>query len=228
MSYNCPGDAMQQETYENVAQRYRDDGYQVIVRPCGDQIPAFIAGFRPDLIASRGNEGVVVEIKANRIDLSNDRQIAGLAEVVNARPGWRLDLVVLEPETTVERAAQEAAEPSDEQLDQILKTADELSESGYSPYACVVAWGGLEAAMRRLPHDGELYGRTTPTELMRTLYSNGFFSREQFDRLRESYKIRSQVVHGLVPSQVDPDLVRYVTTTARYLVSGKETSVTPN
>ena len=147
---------------------------------------------------------------------------------MNAHPGWRLDLVVLEAETTVEKAAQEAAEPSDEQLAQILKTADELSEKGYSPYACVVAWGGLEAAMRRLRGEAELYGRTTPTELMRTLYGNGFLSREQFERLRESYKIRSQVVHGLVPGQVDPALVRYVTTTARYLVSGEEAAMTSN
>ena len=73
-----------------------------------------------------------------------------------------------------------------------------------------------------------LYGRTTPTELMRTLYSNGFLSREQFERLRESYKIRSQVVHGLVPPKVDPELVHYVTATARYLVSGEGAAVSSN
>jgi Holliday junction resolvase len=130
MSSNYPSDAMQQETPERVAQRYRDEGYQVVVRPFGEQIPPFIAGFQPDLIAIRGNEGVIVEIKINRMDLSSDHQISRLAEIVNARPGWRLDLVVLEPETTVEKAAQEAAEPSDEQLAQILKTAEELSEKG--------------------------------------------------------------------------------------------------
>jgi hypothetical protein len=110
---------MQQETPERVAQRYRDEGYQVVVRPFGEQIPPFIAGFQPDLIAIRGNEGVIVEIKINRMDLSRDHQISRLAEIVNARPGWRLDLVVLEPETTVEKAPQEAAEPSDEQLAQM-------------------------------------------------------------------------------------------------------------
>jgi len=217
---------MQQETLERVAQGYRDEGYQVIVLPTGDQVPPFIAGFEPDLIAIRGTEGVVVEIKRNRIDLSGDHHSSRLADIVNARPGWRRDLVVLEPVTTVEKAAQEAAEPSDEQLDEILKTAEELSEKVYSPYACVVAWGGIEAAMRRLRGDAELYGRTTPTELMGTLYSNGFLSREQFERLRESYKIRSQVVHGLVPGQVDPDLVRYVTSTARYLASGEQAAMT--
>jgi REase_AHJR-like len=228
MSSNYPSDAMDQKTVERVAQRYRDEGYQVIVKPIDDQIPPFIAGFQPNLIAIRGSENVVVEIKLNRIDLAGDHQISRLAEIVNARLGWRLDLVVLEPETAVEKASQDAAEPSDEQLAQILKTADELSEKGYSPYACVVAWGGLEAAMRRMRGDAELYGRTTPTELMRALYGNGLLSREQFERLRESYKIRSQVVHGLVPGEVDPDLVRYVTTTARYLVSGAEAAITSN
>jgi REase_AHJR-like len=227
-SSNYPSDAMQQESLERVAQRYRDEGYEVVVRPSAEQIPPFIKDFQPDLIATRGSEGVIVEIKMNRMDLSADHEISRLAETVNARPGWRLDLVVLEPETTLEKAAQEAAEPSDEQLAQILKTADELSEKGYSPYACVVAWGGLEAAMRRLRTDAEFYGRTTPTELMRTLYGNGFLTREQFERLRDSYKIRSQVVHGLVPDQVDPDVVRYVTTTARYLVGGQGASATPN
>jgi hypothetical protein len=180
------------------------------------------------LIAIRDNESVIVEIKVNRMDLSGDHQISHLAEIVNSRPGWRLDLVVLEPETAVEKAAQEAAEPSDDQLAQILQTADELSEKGYWPYACVVAWGGLEAAMRRLRSDTDLYGRTAPAELMRALYGNGVISREQFERLRDSYKIRSQVVHGLVPGPADPDLVRYVTTTARYLVGREVAALTSN
>jgi hypothetical protein len=178
-----------------------------------------------DLIATRRNKGVLAEIKTNRLDLARDPQITRLAEIVNAQPGWRLDVVVLEPETAIEKAAQEAAEPSDEELAQILKAAEELADQGYSPYACVVAWCGLEAAMRRIRDGAELYGRTTPTELMRTLYGNGFLSREQFDRLKESYKIRSQVVHGLVPAQVDPELVLYVTATARSLAHAEEVAL---
>jgi hypothetical protein len=219
---------MEHQSIERIARRYRDEGYDVIVHPQGDQIPPFLAGFPLDMLATRGNEGVVVEVKTKRIDLSSDPSAARLAEIVNAQPGWRLDLVVLEAETQVERAAQEASEPSDEQLDQILKTADELTEKGYAPYACVVAWSGLEAAMRRVRAEGELYGKTTATELMRTIYGNGILSREQFDKLRESYKIRTQVVHGLVPSQIDPDLIPYLTATARYLLYGNQAAVQTN
>jgi hypothetical protein len=216
---------MEQQAIEGIAGRYRDEGFHVIVHPHGDQAPSFLAGFELDMIATRGNEGVVVEVKTNRIDLSNDPNVARLAEVVNAQPGWRLDLVVLEAETQAEKAAHEAGEPSDEQLDLILRTADELADNGYASYACVVAWAGLEAAMRRVRDEGELHGRTTATELMRTMYSNGILSREQFDRLRESHKIRTQAVHGLVPPRVEPDLVHYLTATARYLGYGNQAAV---
>lgn len=224
-SSNCRSDAMEQEAIERIAKQYRDEGYDVIVHPRGDQVPAFAVDFEGDLIATRGNEGVVAEIKTNRLDLARDPQITRLAQIVNAQPGWRLDVVVLEPETTLEKAAQEAAEPSDEELAQILKAAEELADQGYSPYACVVAWGGLEAAMRRIRDGAELYGWTTPTELMRVLYGNGFLTREQFDRLKESYRIRSQVVHGLVPLQVSPESVRYVTATTRSLAHVEEAAM---
>jgi Holliday junction resolvase len=219
---------MEQKSFEKVAQRYREEGYDVVVRPHRDQIPPFVKDFQVDLIATRGNEGVVVEIKTNRIDLSSDHQLTQLAEIVNMQPGWRLDLVVLEQETAIQKAAQDGTEPSDEQLAQILKTAEDLVDKGYTPYAYVVAWGGLEAAMRRVRDGAELYGQTAPAELMRTLYGNGFLSREQFERLRESYKIRTQVVHGLVPPRIDSELVRFVTATARHLAYDEEAVLSSN
>ncbi len=222
MSSNSPNDAMEQESLEKVAQEYRNEGYDVIVAPCGDQVPSFVAGFQPDFIATRGGEGVVVVIKTNRIALSRDPQITRLAEIVEAQPGWRLDVIVLEPVTAIQRAAQDAAEPSDEQLARILKAADELADQGYSPYACVVAWGGLEAAMRRIGDEAQWYGQTAPNEHIRALYGNGFISREQFNKLKEAEKVRSQVVHGLIPPEVDPALVRDVTATARYLLANQE------
>jgi hypothetical protein len=133
----------------------------------------------------------------------------------------------LEQETAIQKAAQEGTEPSDEQLAQILKAAEDLVDKGYTPYAYVVAWGGLEAAMRRVK-DGAEYGQTAPTELIRTLYGNGFLSRAQFERLRESYKIRTQVVHGVVPPKIDSELVRFVTATARYVAYDEETVMSSN
>jgi hypothetical protein len=57
---------------------------------------------------------------------------------------------------------------------------------------------------------------------MRTLSSNGFLTREPFDRLREGDKLRNRVVRGLVPPRVDPELVRSVVEAAKSLMNGRE------
>ena len=76
----------------------------------------------------------------------------------------------------------------------------------------------MEAALRRLRDDEPTRRRSTPNELMRSLYGNGTISRDQFETLRDSYKVRSQVVHGLVPPHFDSQLVHRVTAMARDLV----------
>ena len=95
------------------------------------------------------------------MDLAGDHQIAALAETVNSRPGLEARFGGNGArDSRRESGAKQAAEPSDEQLAQILKTAEELSEKGYSPYACVVAWGGLEG------------GDETTARRCRVLWSN--------------------------------------------------------
>lgn len=217
-SSSCPGDIMELESIQRVADRYRIEGYEVLVGPRGDAIPSFASGFEPDLIATKPGESIIVEVKSHRFDLAESPQIAELAEITNSQPGWRFDLVVEEPETPVEKAAHEAGEPSDNELAAILDAADDLAERGHSPYACVIAWAGLEAAMRRVRDQVEFFGRTTPNELMRTLYSHGILSREQFEKMRDSYKIRTQLVHGLIPPKVEADSAHFLTATARSLL----------
>src|SRR5690348_16007155 len=56
ISSNFRSDAMELEAIERIADRYRDEGYDVIVHPRADQVPPFAAGFELDLLATRGNE----------------------------------------------------------------------------------------------------------------------------------------------------------------------------
>ncbi len=213
-SSNSRNDASGSGAIQRVARHYQDEGYDVIIRPQGDELPTFAAPFQLDIIAIKGEERAIVQVKRHLQDLSSDLPITRVAEVTDAQPGWRLDVVVLDPETPFEKAAREAHEPSDEQLAEILRSTDEMIEKGHVELAAVTAWAGFEAVMRRVARDEGLDGPTEPDGLLRTLYSNGHLTREQFDRLKESYKFRTQVVHGLVPPKLDPELVRFVTATA--------------
>jgi hypothetical protein len=150
LSFNSRNDTSGSEAIQRVARQYQDEGYDVIMRPQGDQLPAFAAAFPLDMIAVRGDEHVIVQVKRRRQDLSSDLWISRLAEIAEAQPGWSLDIVVLEPETAFEKAAREASEPSDEQLAEILQSADELIESGHVDLASVTAWAGFEAVMAKV------------------------------------------------------------------------------
>jgi REase_AHJR-like len=207
-----------QKKLEQVAQQYRAEGYAVSVCPSPDAVPPFLSGFSVDLLATRGSDRVIVEVKRTRLDLSRDPTVIELGRRVNAEPGWRFDLVILEPTTEFDEALYDATEPTPDQVLSMLATAEELIEKGYLPSACITAWAGLEAAMRKVQPVSDANDRITTRELLQSLYSDGILTREQFDELRKSSKLRNQVAHGLVPTNLDKASIQVVTGIARDLL----------
>src|SRR5437868_973710 len=115
-----------EQRIQEVAQRYRDEGYTVIVRPRGESAPVFAKDHELDLVAQKGDEKVIVEVALNRDSFAKKPQLQRLAEITNAQPGWRFDLVVLEPETQIDRAANAAREPSDQEMAMMLDRAERM------------------------------------------------------------------------------------------------------
>jgi hypothetical protein len=206
---------------EQVAQQYRDEGYAVVYTHPGMDHLNGLARISADLLATRGAENVLIQVKKSRADVEADPGILKQAEMVNARPGWRYDLVVLEKETPVQRVTEKAQEPSHEQFQDMLTRARRAKELGFHEMALTYAWAALEAAMRQLRDDAELYGRTKPTELLRTLYGNGFLSRSEFDRAKVAWAIRTQAVHGFVPPNIDPLLIDDVLALAKKVMGSE-------
>jgi hypothetical protein len=56
-----------------VAERYRLDGYEVVIEPEPNAIPFDLGGYRPDLLARKGGVTTIVESRAKR---RNSRSIS--------------------------------------------------------------------------------------------------------------------------------------------------------
>jgi REase_AHJR-like len=207
---------------ERIAEQYRAEGYVVITHPDADHLPGFAADFGVDLVATRGDGHVLVQVKRDRAALEADPNVPARAEVTNAQPGWRYDLVVLGPDNPVRRLLRDAREPSPEEIEQMLADAERVAQLGTLRAAFLLAWGGLEAAMRKLAQRAGLNGEigTQPLLLVRELYSSGYLSPEDFHRLEESRVIRTEIVHGLAPPTIDAGVVEYLTRLARRLMGG--------
>lgn len=77
-----------------IAEEYRNKGYEVIEKPAPEQLPDFLAGYQPDLLAWKGDESIVVAVKA-RSSLAKDPRVRELAQLLQTKPRWNFELVVV-------------------------------------------------------------------------------------------------------------------------------------
>jgi hypothetical protein len=207
---------------ERLAQRYTQEGYAVLLHPDRDHLPPFARDFGVDMLATRGEERALVLVKEDRTALEADPNIPMQAGIANAQPGWRYDLVLLNEDDPVRRLIRGAREPSPDEIAETLSHAERLLLGGDTQAACVFTWAALEATMRQVARQiGLDLPKATPNELLRALFGNGVFSREELDRLSHVYRIRTEIVHGLVSPAIDPGLLRSVAATTCGLLTSK-------
>ncbi len=203
-----------------LADTYRGQGYDVVVRPGSGDLPPFAQDFQLELLGRKGAGGVLVAVKKNRTELAADKELPRYAAETRNHPGWRFDFAILEAEEPGARDVQGAREPSDEDVRRALGDADKLVESGFIPAALTTAWAGFEAAMRkRLRASGQKVGwGAMPRQMLTDLYSAGSLSPQDFSRLDQLYRWRSEIAHGFAPPKLEPGAVEFLTGAARRLL----------
>jgi len=210
-------------TLREVEHDYQHDGYEVVVKPRGGQLPPFLARFEPDLIATKGHESVVVAVKT-RADLRSSADLIALAGVVEAQPGWRLDLSVTPPEHV--SVVDEDAESLDR--DEILAratTALTLSQGQQDEAALLLAWSAAEAALRvyaareQVPLESD-----QPVDVVTILYSLGLLDRDDYDVLRRGLRASTIVAHGFRLPQPERRLAAELVSKARDLLHASTNS----
>lgn len=211
---------------ERIAQQYRDNGYVVITHPEVDQLPGFARDFGVDILATRGDERVLVQVKQDRSALEADPQVPIRAGITNSQPGWRYDLVLLNADNPDARTIRGAAEPTDEQMNLMLQRAEESRKIGVKEAALILLWGPLEAAMRRCTQQFGIAGRrvSAARAMLSQLYSSGMLSQEEFHRLEEAWKIRTELVHGFVVPSVDESVIQSMIDVTKRLMEESRTT----
>jgi hypothetical protein len=178
-----------------VAEEYRGRGYEVLVEPKPKQLPRALARFHPDLVARKGDEVVVVEVKS-RSELRQDPRLGELASAVRAHPGWRFELIIANPEH--DGLLPEGAQAWEER--DVLERLDEarsLLNAGHLEAALMLAWSAAEAALRILAKTDEIApSRQDAAYLLKQLAFSAALTREQFQFLQNMSELRNAVAHG--------------------------------
>lgn len=174
-----------------LAGAYKRRGYAVLENPSPGELPPFLQGHQPDLIATSPADNVVIEVKS-RASLRQSDQPRRLADAVAGQTNWRFELVLLKPEE------EQTGEPEILSLVEIQKYLDEATSVGHLATAFILAWVAGEASLRAIAkRDGLSTMILSPKALLKELVFEGVISRERYKLFDDAAKVRARVVHGL-------------------------------
>lgn len=199
---------------ESVASSYEVRGYTVTLLPQGSDLPEFLAGLTPDLIATGKDESLVVEVK-HRTELG-DEQIPAIEAAVANRPGWRFELIIdgsSDERDRILTAAEAVA---------LIEEATGLHQTGHLAAALLLLSSAIEGILRQMAAQEQIdLESPAPTYLITRLYTLGLLSKEHYRTLDPAIRSRDQAAHGFQVSISRQELLE-LTSIARQLLSELE------
>lgn len=179
---------------KRLADRYRKRGYVVHIYPDDSQLPSFLKGQDVDLIAEGPEQNIVVEVKSAR---TRTAKIQQLADALEGRKGWRLDLDVVSSPSTPATALGRARPLSRGEIVRQITEARRLALEAVQPAAHLLAWSIAEALMREaLAENGISPQNNLPWAMPKQLYSAGLINKASYDILHRAGELRNVVAHG--------------------------------
>ncbi len=196
----------ERQRVQKVGQVYRDKGYDVLIEPQGDQLPDFLQAFRPDLIAHKGDENIVVEVRV-RGQVSDFPQVNELAKVVRNEADWKFELFLLGPENSF--FVNGASLFTVEEIRLKIKEVAFFVENGHLEAAFLMGWSLAEATLRVLAVKEGIEGETaTPDYLLKQMTFEGIIARETYHDLKRAQQTRDAIAHGFKSSQLTVETVQ--------------------
>ena len=196
----------ERQRVRKVGQVYRDKGYDVLIEPQGDQLPDFLQAFQPDLIAHKGDEHIVVEVRV-RGQVSDFPQVNELAKVVRNEADWRFQLFLMGPENSF--FVDGASPLTVEEIRSKRKEVALFLQNGHLEAAFLMGWSLVEAILRVLAVIEGIEAETaTPDYLLKQMTFEGIIARETYHELKHAQKTRDAIAHGFKSSQLTVETVQ--------------------
>ncbi len=209
---------LERERLLKLAEEYRHKGYEISFHPNPEDLPDFLRNYRPDMIALREEEKVIIEVKSrSSLNSSSAQYLQSLAQVIEQHPGWRFELVMTNPEDVVYSAKIEGSLQENE-IKTGLKIASQLLEK-HPVSAILYSWSLTEATFRLVAEQEVLsLSRFTPSYLINKLATEGIISQSDYQLLISSLSLRNAVAHGFKTTQITQDSVAKLIKITRQLL----------
>lgn len=184
------------EKIDSLVSTYTQQGFTVVKEPSSDYLPFNLGGYRPDLVATKGDIGLIIEVKPNVSRVSID-SFQVIAQEIAKHPGWRFLLVTLDDVDDSIAPTVDGELPTWAQiLNKLQQTQSLIAEGALEP-ALLYLWSIFEAALRKRAIAQNIPVERLPvSSLLKQMYSQGEVSVNDIDFFREFMGRRNRIAHG--------------------------------
>ena len=203
---------------DSLAQEYLQQGFAVTKEPAAGAIPFDLGGYRPDLIVTKGDTNLIIEVKTKTSRISIDK-FQSLSQEIARHDGWRFILVTLDDVDSSKIPTANDELPTWHQLKNKLLQAQSLMTEGAIEPATLYLWSIFEAALRKRAIARQIPVERLPASiLINHMYSQGEVSVNDFDLFREFMNKRNRLAHG-ANEAIDPKQIALVFNTVNRVLT---------
>lgn len=199
----------EREQLLKIADKYRNQGYEVAFHPNPEDLPSFLKNYRLDMIVRRGDEAVVVEVKSrSSLNSLSNQYLSSLAEVIEQHHGWRLELVISNSEDAATYPSKAEGSLQKNEIKSRLPMVKQIAVQNVDA-AILYSWSLLEATLRLIAEkEGLSLQRFDSLYLVKYLTAEGVISRSDYQLLMNARSLRNVIAHGFKNSRhITPDTV---------------------
>jgi uncharacterized protein YutE (UPF0331/DUF86 family) len=182
---------VERQALNNLQAAYGRRGYTVIVNPKPELLPTFLQGYRPDAIATKGQEKLAIEIKT-RANPNVEQSLTEIRRLFEGQTDWQLVVSFLGSDA-LQRIL--IPMPSDKDVAEKLAEIRAMLAEGYVRAAFVMAWSFLEATLHKVEND-ETKRPRLPGTVVQSLAMLGLIEPDLEHQVRELIDLRNRIVHG--------------------------------
>jgi hypothetical protein len=193
---NSPAKTAHDDKISLLASSYAQQGFTVLREPQNSELPFDLGDYKPDLIATKEDTNLIIEVKTKASRISVDR-FQSLAQEISKHPGWHFLLVTLEDVDSSRIPTTSSELPTWPQLVTKLQQTQALIAEGALEPAILYLWSIFEAALRKRAIDQSIPVERLPASmLLNHMYSQGEVSVDDVDLFREFMGKRNRIAHG--------------------------------
>lgn len=187
-----------QQRISDLTRDYKKQGYEVIENPNKKDLPYFLKNYNyiPDLIVKSSKDNFIIEVKSGE-NLKDSKKLSPIADIINKNENWEFVLIVTIPkESNIVNKIPNL--PSTEVAVRKFNLFFERKDfTEYFDMIFLYGWSIVQSLLLQiLGENGERKIQISPKAMLREGFSQGYFSKKDYNTLIALSSKRNSIVHG--------------------------------